>query len=67
MTESITMLQTRKATESGFTVRQFFEGGTYTDIAENTARSMFAKGWARKATEDEVTNLKRKLLQRGLV
>ena len=59
MTESITMLQTRMATENGFTVSQYFEGFTYTDVAENAARGMFAKGWARKATEGEISNLKK--------
>ncbi len=41
------MLQTRKGSEDGFTVRQFVEGEIY-EVRENLARSFFAAGWATR-------------------
>lgn len=43
----IRMLETRKGSEDGFTVRQFYAGEIYT-IKENLARSFFAAGFAEK-------------------
>lgn len=41
----VKMLQTRKGSEDGFKVKQFYEGQIY-DIAENLARTFFADGYA---------------------
>lgn len=41
----VRMLETRKGSEDGFTVKQFMEGQVY-DIRENLARSFFAAGFA---------------------
>ena len=57
MTESIVMLQTRKFTE-GFSVIQGTEDECILDVRENTARSLFAKGYARKATDGEINHAK---------
>jgi len=43
----IRMLQTRKGTEDGFTVRQFEKGKVY-DVREGLARSFFVAGYAVK-------------------
>jgi hypothetical protein len=43
----IKMLETRKGTEDGFTIRQFYEGEVY-DVRENLARTFFAAGHAIK-------------------
>jgi len=46
--EKIIMTQDRKFSDCGFTVTQGIEGEQY-EVAENTARFLFAKGWAVKA------------------
>ena len=43
----IKMLQTRKGTEDGFVVRQFYKGETYL-VREGLARYFFAMGYARE-------------------
>jgi hypothetical protein len=43
----VKMLQTRKASEDGFIVKQFYAGQTY-DIAESLARLFFAHGYAER-------------------
>ena len=58
MTESITMLQTRMFSEDGHSIQQGEEGMTYLDVRESEARHMYAKDWARPATEAEITHTK---------
>lgn len=43
----VKMLQTRKGSEDGFIVKQFYAGQTY-DIAESLARLFFAYGYAER-------------------
>jgi len=43
----IRMLQTRKGTEDGFVVKQFYAGTVYR-VRENLARTFFAAGYAEK-------------------
>ena len=57
MTESIVMLETRKFAE-GRGVMQGTKGEYIPEIRENTARGLFADGYARKATDSEVHNAK---------
>jgi hypothetical protein len=50
----IKMLETRRGSEDGFTVRRFEEGEQY-DVAEGLARQFLKDGWAYNAeSEDEV-------------
>ena len=44
------MLQTRKGSEDGFVVRQFYEGSVYI-VSESLARSFFAAGYAEKINQ----------------
>ena len=54
----IKMLESRKGTEDGFTIRQFEAGKIY-DIRENLARTMNANGWATtKLTTEELDTFK---------
>lgn len=46
----VKMLQTRKGSEDGFFVKQFYAGQTY-DIAESEARHFFRLGWAERGVE----------------
>lgn len=46
------MLQTRKGTEDGFSVKQFVEGKAY-DVRESMARDFFAMQYAVKITDEE--------------
>lgn len=41
----IKMLETRRGTEDGFTVRQFFAGEEY-EVRDHLARSFFTAGFA---------------------
>lgn len=41
------MLETRRGTEDGFTVKRFMRGQTY-EIAPDLARAFLAAGWAMK-------------------
>lgn len=41
----ILMLETRRGTEDGFSVRQFVRGREY-EIADSLARAFLAAGWA---------------------
>jgi len=49
----VKMLQTRKGTEDGFTVKQFARGEIY-EIRESLARSFFAAGFAEKVRNRKV-------------
>lgn len=42
---ALTMLETRKGTEDGFTVKQYYRGESY-EIADGLARSFLAAGFA---------------------
>ncbi|MHC5537544.1 hypothetical protein ACYOEI_04855 [Singulisphaera rosea] len=46
----ITMLETRRGTEDGFTVRRFLKGDTY-DVTHALAVTFIRQGWALKAEE----------------
>lgn len=47
----IKMLETRKGTEDGFTVRQFYEGQTY-DVCKILAHTFIAAGYAQRTEEN---------------
>ena len=56
----VKMLETRKGTEDGFTIRQFQRDEIY-EIRENLARSFFAAGFAVKFyPENDKNSRKRK-------
>lgn len=61
----IKMLETRKGSEDGFTVKQFYIGKIY-DIHETLARSFFAAGFAVKYEEEnkKKSNVRKRFVKR---
>ncbi len=57
----IKMLETRKGTEDGFTIKQFYEGEVY-DVKENLARTFFAAGHAVKIKQRKPKRKKEEVL-----
>ena len=49
---AIRMLETRKGTEDGFTIKEFYEGQNY-DVREGLARSFFLAGYAEKQVKKD--------------
>ncbi len=56
----VKMIETRKGSEDGFTVKQYQRGEIY-DIREGLARSFFAAGFGIKPTkkQEKYFNIKR--------